>query len=420
MEPRTSLLLSPAAFLAALPMVFLIGCGDQPTAPDPGTSDEPFSALAPAAPAPPGHSKRPSKPPPEQDSFADFLDFYDTSRWIKGDGWTNGPPFDNGWSAENALFQGGQLVLLLDDTPSLGEPYTSGHYQTLGFYGYGCYEASFRPVPVSGAVTSFFTFAGPYDNGGNGEHNEIDIEFVGRSFAEGRSEVQLNFYTNDDSYASRNEHMHTLPFDPTTGFNRYGFKWTSTGIAWYVNGVEAHAVVDAPDNPTPKASESLQKIMMNLWPVDETAAGWAGTFVYPGEPLAAAYQWVRFIRGEDCDLSSGVNEPEPPPLPEDPSALAVTGISLTLTSRGTQVIARVSVIDATGGAAASATVTGAWSGVITKGDTHRDTDSDGVATFYSARTKASGEVTFCVTDITRTGSSYDEADNIQTCASIVK
>jgi len=339
---------------------------------------------------------------------------------MKADGWTNGPPFDNAWSAENVVFQGGEMVLRLDDVAQLGEPYSSGAYQTLGFHGYGCYEASFMPVPESGVVTSFFTFAGPFDDGGNAQHNEIDVEFVGKLVAGGATEIQFNFYTNDDSYASRNEHLHTLSFDPTAGFNRYGFKWTSSGIEWFVNGESVHAVADAPENPTPKAVESLQKIMMNLWPVDETAVGWAGEFVYPGHPLDARYQWVRFIRGEDCDLTQGVDEPEPPQPPANPFGLAVADISLTLASRGTQVIARVSVMDATGAPASMATVTGEWTGVITRGDLSRDTDTEGIATFYSARTKFTGEVTFCVTGVTRAGSDYDPGDNVETCASIVK
>jgi endo-1,3-1,4-beta-glycanase ExoK len=52
-------------------------------------------------------------------------------------------------------------------------------------------------VAESGVVSSFFTFAGPFDNGGNGKHNEIDIEFLRfdtRTF-------QVNFWTNDDTYA---------------------------------------------------------------------------------------------------------------------------------------------------------------------------------------------------------------------------
>jgi beta-glucanase (GH16 family) len=364
--------------------------------------------------------KRPSKPPPEQDSFSDYLEAYDISRWMKADGWTNGPPFDNAWSAENVLFGGGEMILRLDDVKLLGEDYSSGHYQTVGFHGYGCYEASFKPVTVSGVVSSFFTFAGPYDNGGNGQHNEIDIEFVGRSFEEGRNEVQFNFYTNDDSYSSHNEYMHPLDFNPDSDFNRYGFKWTSTGIAWYVNGEDVYRVADTGDNPTPKASESLQKIMMNLWPVDETAGVWAGAFNYPGEPLEAEYQWVRFIRGEDCDLTSGLDEPDPPSPPTDPTGIAVSDISLTLASRNRQVIARVGVTDATGAPIAQVTVTGAWSGVITTGDTRRDTETDGVATFYSARTKTSGQVTFCVTDLSLTGYTYDPADPGDTCASIWK
>jgi hypothetical protein len=341
---------------------------------------------------------------------------------MKGDGWKNGPPFDNAWSAENVSFEGGEMTLRLDDVPLLGEPYSSGHYQTLGFHGYGCFEASFVPVTASGVVTSFFTFAGPYDDGGNGLHNEIDVEFLGRSFEEGRREVQFNFFTNDDSYASRNEHIHSLDFDPEAGFNRYGFKWTSEGITWYVNGEEVYKVDDTPDNPTPKASESLQKVMMNLWPVDETAEAWAGSFEYPGAPLEAAYQWVRFIRGESCDLTGGLDEPDPPPPPPPggSSQIAVSDISLTLASRDRQVIARVAVADASGGPAISAIVSGVWSGVVANGDTSRDTDADGVATFYSARTKTSGEVTFCVTGITLAGSTYAPDANRQTCASIWK
>jgi beta-glucanase (GH16 family) len=417
MAQKASSLHSSAALASTLAFAALVGCENPSTAPDDLTPVEPTSSFAPSAKPP---SKRPSKPPPEQDSFTDFLDAYDTSRWMKADGWTNGPPFDNAWSAENVVFRGGEMVLRLDDVTRLGEPYSSGAYQTLGFHGYGCYEASFMPVPESGVVTSFFTFAGPFDDGGNAQHNEIDVEFVGRYVAGEGTEIQFNFFRNDDSYTSRNEHMHTLPFDPTAGFSRYGFKWMSTGIEWYVNGEKVHAVRDTPENPTPKATESLQKIMMNLWPVDGTAAAWAGEFVYPGQALEARYQWVRYIRGEDCDLSQGLNEPEPPQPPDDASGLAVSDIALTLVSRGTQVIARVSVMDATGAPASTATVTGEWTGVITKGDVSRDTDAEGIATFYSARTRESGDVMFCVTGITRNGSTYDPADNVETCVSIWK
>ena len=70
--------------------------------------------------------------------------------------------------------------------------------------------------------------------------------------------------------------------------------------------------------------------------------------------------------------------------------------------------------------AVGATVKGAWSGVISNGDTSRVTGTDGVATFYSARSKTSGEVTFCVVDITRVGSEYNPDADLEDCDSIVK
>lgn len=114
-----------------------------------------------------------------QGSFTDQCTSFDGARWVRADGWANGSPFDNGWRADHATVAGGLVDLRLDDVSSSGQPYTSGEVRTSGYYGYGCYEASFKPVRQSGVVSAFFTFAGPYDNGGNGRHNEIDVEFLG-------------------------------------------------------------------------------------------------------------------------------------------------------------------------------------------------------------------------------------------------
>ncbi len=358
--------------------------------------------------------KRPVKPPPEQDSFTDHLQFYDTSRWMKADGWTNGSPFDNAWLADHISFADGSMVIRLDDEGALGEPYSSGNYQSLGFYGYGCYEAGMKPVAGSGTVTSFFTYAGPFDNGGNGKHNEIDIEFLGKN----TKSVQFNFFTNDDEFASHNESVYGLGFDASGGFHVYGFKWTATGIEWYVDGELVYSVADTPENPTPKTTDSLQKIMMNLWPVDDSAEGWAGIFNYQ-EPLNAEYEWVRFTRGEECEMGPPPEQPLPPG-DDNPDLLLVADITLSLVSRDTQIVARVLVVDGIGQPAVGATVKGAWSGVITKGDTSRVTDADGLATFYSARSKTAGAVEFCVTDTARADSTYNPDANLETCNSIEK
>ncbi len=354
------------------------------------------------------------KPPPASAGFADHFNAYDAARWSRADGWKNGSPFDNAWRADHVTVADGKLDLRLDDVALLGEPYTSGELRSNGFYGYGCYEASFKPIGVPGVVTSLFTFAGPYDNGGNGKHNEIDVEFLGNH----PQWVQFNFWTNDDAYASRNEYLLNLGFDPTAAFHRYGFKWTASQIEWYIDGIPVYRVQDSPGNPTPKATESLQKIMVNAWPVDETAAAWAGAFSYAGVPLQAEYQWVRHIAGSDCSLDDAPTEAPPPS--GGASTMSVREIALSLDSRATQVIARVNVVDGLGRPVVGAAVAGAWSGVISTGDTARTTDGTGTATFYSSRTRTVGTVKFCVTNVSAAGLAYASADNVEGCDSIAK
>jgi endo-1,3-1,4-beta-glycanase ExoK len=362
-------------------------------------------------------ARRPVKPPAASGSFVDVFDAFDSQHWSKADGWTNGSPFDNAWLADHVGIANGQLDLRLDDVATLGQPYASGELRSNGFYGYGCYEASFRPVALAGVITSLFTFAGPYDDGGNGRHNEIDVEFVGLD----TTRVQLNFWANDDAYASRNEALVELGFDASQQAHRYGFKWTPARIDWFVDGNLVYSAIDRPDNPIPKAEQSLQKVMVNVWPVDETAELWAGAFQYPGHALHASYDWIRHIAGSDCELDTAPLDPPPDPPPSgDPATVHVADIALRLDARSTQVIAAVSIVDGTGQAASGAAVNGQWSGLITGGDSARTTGGDGVATFYSARSRAAGEVRFCVTGVARDGFQYEPAADLATCETIVK
>ena len=354
------------------------------------------------------------KPPAASAGFTDHFNAYDATRWSKADGWKNGSPFDNAWAADHVTVADGKLDLRLDNVAQLGEPYTSGELRTNGYFGYGCYEASFKPIMVPGVVTSLFTFAGPYDNGGNGKHNEIDVEFLGDK----PKQVQLNFWTNDDTYSSRNEVLVDFDWDPTAKFHRYGFKWTASKIEWYIDGGLVYTAFDSKSNPIPKATESLQKIMVNAWPVDETAALWAGAFEYPNTPLHAEYEWIRHIAGESCSLL----EPpaDVPPPSGDTSTASVRDVALSLDSRATQVIARVNVVDGLGRPVAGAAVAGTWSGAISTGDTARTTDSTGTATFYSSRTRTTGQVNFCVANVSAAGLDYVPGSNVETCDAITK
>ena len=355
-------------------------------------------------------------PPPAQGSFIDQLDGYDTARWAKADGWVNGAPFDNAWRADHITFANSEMSIVLDNTAYLGKLYSSGEYRTLGFYGYGCFEASFQPVARPGVVTSLFTFAGPYDNGGNGKHNEIDIEFLGYD----TTSFQANFWTNDDTYLHGHEHMVNLGFDASQALHSYGFKWTSTGITWYVDGLAVYSVADSAGDPIPKATDSLHKIMINLWPVDSTASSWAGTFVYPGMPLVARVDWVRYTAGEDCTM--GITPPpSPTPTPAgNPAIMHIQSIVMALVSRNSQATARVTVLDSASKPVAGATVKGQWSGLVTTGDGSKTTALDGTALFYSGRSNSPGTFTFCITGITKAGMTYDPSANVETCDSVSK
>ena len=240
-------------------------------------------------------------------SFVDQLGTYDRQRWIKADRWTNGSPFDNAWRADHVIHDGaaGIMSLRLSNRAYLGQPYSSGEYRTRGFHGYGCYEARFRPIGQPGVVTSFFTFAGPYDNGGNGRHNEIDVEFLGKD----TTMVQFNFWTNDDAYGSHNERVLQLGFDAADAAHNYGFRWFDGGLEWYVDGNLVDSFYDTEAVRTPKPSDSYQKIMMNVWPVDDTASGWAGTFSYEGV-RNATYEWVRYDASPDCGFTGPTASPQ--------------------------------------------------------------------------------------------------------------
>ncbi|MGA1498419.1 MAG: family 16 glycosylhydrolase [Steroidobacteraceae bacterium] len=366
-------------------------------------------------------ARRPAKPPKAEVSFVDWLDVQDTQRWSMADGWTNGPPFDNGWAADHVRFSNGLLEILLDDQSTRGEPYTSGEYRTNGFHGYGCFEASFRPIAVPGVVTSLFTYAGPYDNGGNGLHNEIDIEFLGNGFRDdGKTLLQFNFWTNY-SGGPTNEIDVLLPFDASADFHRYGFRWTSAGITWFVDGEAVFEVLDDPAAPTPKATESLQKLMLNAWPVDASASGWAGEFRYPGSPLVAQYEWVRHLAGEGCSLENPPVEPPPPPPPTGVETdLSVADIGLSVVARGAQVVSLVRVTNGLGVGVPGVAVSASWSGAVTSGDRLRETDANGLASFYSSRTKATGEVVFCVDDLALAGFVYRPGANLESCDRVLK
>ena len=157
------------------------------------------------------------------------------------------------------------------------KPYRGAEYRTIGAMTYGRFEVRMRSAPVSGMLSSFFTYydlASPW--------NEIDIETMGRY----SNEIQFNTIvpTQADNHVQRQ----VVPFSPHAAFHIIGIEWTPDYVAWRVDGEEVYrqfgshiALLTEP-----------QKIMMNLW--QPSAVDWAGTFSASQLPVYAYYDWVKY------------------------------------------------------------------------------------------------------------------------------
>lgn len=276
-------------------LVLLSGCSSTVGGPLPGGTGElktGYSLLA-AKKAKPSPSASPSASPsvaptpaptespvaPAVIRFLDDMNGFDSSRWHKADGWTNGMPFWCGWRGDNAQVADSQLVLRVDDVASQGQPYSAGEYRTNATYGYGRIEARMKAARGSGLVTGLFTYTGPADGQ---PHDEVDIEILGKD----PTRLQVNYFTND---VGGHETMIELGFDASAAFHTYAFEWTPSAIRWYVDGVLVHTETGA-RGALPKTPG---RIMANVWPA-KGVDDWTGAFTYPGTPVDAQFDFIGY------------------------------------------------------------------------------------------------------------------------------
>lgn len=106
------------------------------------------------------------------------------------------------------------------------------------------------------------------------------------------------------------------------------------------------------------------------------------------------------------------------PAPVD-ARMSISSISLvsSTTSRGTQVTARVTVLDKAGRPVSGVIVYANWSGVTTKSVSAK-TSRTGVAGFVSPRITSPGVLTFTVNNAVKSGLTYDATLNIETSESL--
>ena len=214
---------------------------------------------------------------PVSDRIADFGVSSPDGWWARNDR-GNGQPFNCSFARDHAVVGNGSLTLYL--TGESGK-YVGAEYRSQAKFSYGYYSVKMKAAKCPGVISSFFTYTGwPWD--------EIDIEFLG----DDTTRVQFNYYT---SGVGHHEYIYYLGFDASEDFHEYGFDWQKDSITWYVDGVAVYRA-------TKNIPSTAGQIMMNLWNVADSNAGWAGKFDDSYLPVSAEYKWIGYQSAERSAL----------------------------------------------------------------------------------------------------------------------
>lgn len=209
-----------------------------------------------------------------------------SKHFYASDGYSNGPNFGVFWKGDHVEFAADAMALRLDTegcggSSCGGKSYASGEYVSVERYGYGRFEGRIKAAKGAGLVTSLFLYSGPNPDGSN---DEIDIEILGKD----PTKVTLNYYTDGETGHSK---VVNLGFDASKGYHTYAFEWTAARITWFVDGKKIHSE----DGRRGRLPSHPGYLIANLWAgAGSSARNWTGTFVYPGRPVKAYYDWIRY------------------------------------------------------------------------------------------------------------------------------
>ncbi|MDQ7817220.1 MAG: malectin domain-containing carbohydrate-binding protein [Melioribacteraceae bacterium] len=189
------------------------------------------------------------------------------------------------------------VIFSLSITSAQNKPYKGAELRTKESYKYGRFEVRMRSVQVEGTLSTFFTYFDglPGDDWSSSKWNEIDIEILGRY----NNSVQWNTITAGPSNHVRSE---LTDFNPHTGFHTYGFEWTESYVAWFIDGKEVYRQTDTHILTLTRA----QKIMMNIWLPQYQ--DWVGTFNPYSLPAFAYYDWVSYSSYTPGNGNYGTNK----------------------------------------------------------------------------------------------------------------
>lgn len=155
---------------------------------------------------------------------------------------------------------------------------------------YGKWEARIKPSNVPGLLNSFYTidWNNTIDESStsNGTKEEIDIEFLTKSFTGTDGEVHFAVHASNKTSFNTNPDI-TLGFDPSDDFHIWGFEITPEYIEWFVdnNVLKRYTYADNDISIT-----SPYQLKLNVW----SAVNWIGG--PPESDIECIYQidWIKF------------------------------------------------------------------------------------------------------------------------------
>ena len=323
-------------------------------------------------------------------SFDDEMTSFDTFRWHAAQ-WNNEAYFVNGWFPSQLLFSDGHMNIKLEaDVGKLtGKTAISGEYRTNATYAYGLYKARFKASKTPGTISGFFTYTGPSNAT---QHDEIDIEVLG----DDPTRLQVNYWSNGIEHPT----FINLGFDASVAYHDYAFRWTSTEIQWYVDGLLVHTENGSRGSLPVTAGQ----IMLNHWGT-VGALPWSTNYIVSTPPSLMSVDRVSFTLNAPSSIF-------------EVSISALVGRAQII-ARGWHATVLVTIRDAKGVPVSGAVVNGGFTtGGLPLSCTTTNTGICNLTSLLiSSSTKSS---MFYVTSITGKNMTYNSSKNVLTSIMVVR
>lgn len=320
-----------------------------------------------------------------------------------GGGWGNNELEYYTDRPENARIENGNLVIEARKERYRNGAYTSARLKTQGLktWTYGRIEARIKIPYGQGIWPAFWLLGNDINTVGWPGCGEVDImENIGREPYTVHGTIHGPGYSGANGVGS----LLTATTPWSDDYHLYAVEWNTNHIEWSVDDVPYFSVSPA-DLPGAWVFDHPFYIILNV------AVGGS----WPGSPDATT-QFPQQMLVDYVRVYQPTNQPTPSGITIH---VADTECGVNVTGHSWQAVAAVGIADPDGNPVPDATVSIAWSGLVSGGNTSLVTDSSGTAgPFYSNKTKKSGTIAFCVTSVSKSGATYDASANLKTCNSV--